>query len=207
MAFGERAALLALVADLQPDLALEVGTYHGGALRRIAEHAGEVHSFDIDPEHGVHAEALENAVFHLGDSAETLPRVLRDLADAGRHVDFALVDGLHTYDAVSRDARNLLDSDACRHTTIVFHDSANADVRRALEDLSLESHPKVAAVILDFVPGYLVQPDAAANAGEQWNGLGLVILDENPPRPAITNQPLRENVADVYRAFRERSVA
>jgi hypothetical protein len=207
MAFGERAALLALVADLQPGLALEVGTYHGGALRRIAEHASEVHSFDIDPEHGVHAEALPNATFHLGDSAETLPRVLAELAGAGRHVDFALVDGLHTYDAVLADARALLASDACRHTTIVFHDSANGAVRAALEDLDLPSHPKVAAAILDFVPGYLVRPDATASAGEQWNGLGLVILDENPPRPAITNQPERENVADVYRAFRERSAA
>ncbi len=205
MAFGERAALQALVADLEPDLALEVGTYHGGALRRIAEHAGEVHSFDVDPEHGRHAEALPNAVFHLGDSSETLPRALEEFARAGRHLDFALVDGLHTYEQVGRDAAALLASDACRHTTIVFHDSANPGVRAALEDLELPEHPKVAAAILDFVPGFLVRRDAAASAGEQWNGLAVVILDENPPRPAITNQPERENVADVYRFYRERA--
>ena len=129
MAFGERAALLALVSDLRPDLALEVGTYHGGAPRTIARWSG------------------------------------------------------------------------------VFHDTANGAVRGALEDLDLPQHPKVAAAILDHVPGYLVRADAHASAGEQWNGLGLVILDENPPRPVITNEPPRENVADVYRAFRERSAA
>lgn len=207
MAFGERAALVALLADLQPDLAIEVGTYHGGSLRPIAAHAGEVHTFDVDPDHARHADALPNATFHLGESAHTLPALLAEFERDGRHVDFALIDGAHTYDAVLRDAQALLDSGACRHTTIVFHDSANGDVRRALEELSLADHPKVAAAILDFVPGYLVREDAFANAGEQWNGLALVILDENPPRPAITNQPERESVADVYRAYRKAATA
>jgi hypothetical protein len=207
MAFGERAALLALLADLEPDLAIEIGTYHGGSLRRLAAHAREVHTFDVDPDHARHADELDNAHFHLGDSAETLPAVLARFEREGRHVDFALVDGAHTGEAVTRDARALLDSDACRHTTIVFHDSANGDVRAALEALDLPSHPKVAAAILDFVPGYLVREDAAANAGEQWNGLALVILDEHPPRPAITNQPERENVSAVYSAYRKATTA
>jgi hypothetical protein len=207
MAFGERAALVALLADLEPDLAVEVGTYHGGSLRRIAAHAREVHTLDVDPGHARHAEALPNATFHLGDSARTLPALLAAFEREGRHVDFALVDGAHTGEAVRRDCEALLASGACRHTTIVFHDSANGEVRGALEALDLPHHPKVAAAILDFVPGYLVRADAAANAGEQWNGLGLVVLDEHPPRPAIDNQPARENVADVYRAHRERAAA
>lgn len=180
MQLGERCALEGLLSQLRPRLAIEVGTWEGGSLRRIAAHATEVHAFDIDPRAQAHADALENVTLHLGNSAETVPAVLADFAASGREVDFALVDGLHTYDAVSVDASSLLDADACRQTTIIFHDAAHAEVRRALEDLRLPEHPKVAMSLLDFVPGYLVRdapllPDEIR--GRSFNGLGLVVLD------------------------------
>ena len=98
----------------------------------------------------------------------------------GEQVDFALVDGLHTYDAVQADARALLAAGACHTTTIVFHDTAHAGVRAGLEDLDLPAHPKVGLWLPDFVPGYRVKDDPALSEeirGHAFNGLGLLVLD------------------------------
>src|SRR5688572_15193961 len=95
MTWGERFALEGLVSQLSPALAIEIGTAQGGSLRRIAAHAGEVHSFDIYPKVTELGERLPNVVFHIGDSADLLPAMLTGLAAADRHVDFALVDGDH----------------------------------------------------------------------------------------------------------------
>jgi hypothetical protein len=178
MTWGERFALEGLLSQLRPALALETGTAQGGSLRRIAAHAGEVHSFDIDPKVAELGAELPNVTFHIGDSAEQLPGILAELADSGRHVDFALVDGDHTSEGVRRDAHALLDSDACRTTVIVFHDAANDAVRDGLDALDLADHPKVKACMLDFVPGYLCRPDHPQYPLATWNGLGLVVLGE-----------------------------
>ena len=175
---GERFALDGLLAQLRPRLAIEIGTFEGGSLRRIAAHAEHVHAFDLDPKVAELAGELDNVSFHIGDSAELLPRVLADLGREGRHVDFALVDGAHTREAVRADAAALLAADACRQTVIVFHDSAHADVRAGLEDLDLPEHPKVALALLDCIPGYLVQAHHDAElVGQAFNGLALVVLD------------------------------
>ena len=149
---GERFALDGLLAQLRPRLAIEVGTFEGGSLRRIAAHAEHVHAFDLDPKVAELAGEFDNVTFHIGDSAELLPQVLAELGREGRHVDFALVDGAHTREAVRGDGAALLGADACRQTVIVFHDSANAEVRAGLEDLELAEHPKVALALLDCVP-------------------------------------------------------
>jgi 2-polyprenyl-3-methyl-5-hydroxy-6-metoxy-1,4-benzoquinol methylase len=176
MKFGERCALEGLLSFLKPGLSIEVGTAQGGSLHRIAEHSREVHSFDLAPEVAELGERHPNVEFHIGDSATLLPELLGRLADSGRHVDFALVDGDHTAEGVERDARALLEADACRQTVIVFHDAANDDVRAGLDALGLADHPKVALALLDFVPGYVVEN--GPRRFEIWNGLALVVLDE-----------------------------
>jgi 2-polyprenyl-3-methyl-5-hydroxy-6-metoxy-1,4-benzoquinol methylase len=176
MKFGERCALEGLLSFLKPGLSIEVGTAQGGSLHRVAEHSREVHSFDVVPEVAELAERFPNVEFHIGDSATLLPEVLGGLADSGRHVDFVLVDGDHTAEGVERDARALLEADACRQTVIVFHDAANDEVRAGLDALGLAGHPKVALALPDFVPGYVVEN--GPRRFEIWNGLALVVLDE-----------------------------
>ena len=176
MRFGERCTLEGLLSFLRPGLSIEIGTAQGGSLHRIAEHSREVHSFDLVPEVAELAERMPNVDFHIGDSAILLPELLATLADGGRHVDFALVDGDHSAEGVQRDARALLDADACRRTVIVFHDAANEDVRAGIDALELANHPKVALALPDFVPGYVVAN--GPRRFEIWNGLALVILDE-----------------------------
>jgi hypothetical protein len=65
-------------------------------------------------------------------------------------------------------------------TTIVFHDTAHAEIRRGLDDLKLGEHPKVGLWLPDFVPGYHVRDDASLAEeirGRAFNGLGLLVLD------------------------------
>ena len=76
---GERFALEGLLAQLRPRLAIEVGTFEGGSLRRIATYAEHVHAFDVDPKVAELAGEFDNVTFHIGDSAELLPLVLADL--------------------------------------------------------------------------------------------------------------------------------
>lgn len=203
MTYGERFALEGLLTQVQPDLAIETGTAQGGSLRRIAAHAREVHAFDIVPEVAELGNEIANATVHIGDSATQLPRVLGEFAAAGRHVDFALVDGDHSYEGVRRDTLAIVDSDACRRTVIVFHDSANDVVRAGLESLDLAAHPKVALCMWDFVPGYLVVKDHPDYSHAAWNGLGLVVLDDDAERaasPVVMDD--RYSVAEVYQRAR-----
>jgi hypothetical protein len=144
---------------------------------------------------------VPNAEAHIGDSSETLPRVLKELADAGRHVDFALIDGDHSAEGVARDIRTVLASDACRRTVIVFHDTANDEVRAGLESVKLQEHPKVALCMLDAVPGYIVVEDHI-RSHEIWNGLGLVLLDDAHTGETVVDRD-HVDVSEVYRAYRE----
>jgi len=200
MHYGERFALEGLLATLRPRLSIEIGRAEGGSLRRIATHSGQVHSFDLVPESDELRRDVGNAVFHTGDSSLQVPETLAELAAAGEQVDFALVDGDHSAEGVARDARALLDSDACRTTTIVFHDAANDDVRAGLESVGFETHPKVGLAMLDFVPGFLVEKGVYAM--HIWNGLGLVVLDPDRTEPPIT-EPWRFDAAALQRRVRD----
>lgn len=172
MSFGERAAIEGVLSALRPRLAIEVGTAEGASLRRIAAHAQEVHSFDlIEP---TVPDLPSHVTLHTGDSHVLLPRVLDELAAAGRNVDFALVDGDHSADGVRQDMEALLGSPAVGQAVILAHDTANEHVRAGLDAVAYGAFPKVAHVDLDFVPGHLGRDRFP---GELWYGLGLVIVD------------------------------
>lgn len=172
MSLGERLAVEGLLSATRPGLAVEIGTAEGASARRIAMHAGEVHSFDLHqpprPE-----SFPEHVRFHTGDSHELLRPFLADLAKAGRTVDFALIDGDHSAAGVQRDLEDLLNSTALALSIILIHDSGNPEVRRGLDAVRYESWPSVAHVELDLVPGQLGQ---RAFPGEIWGGLGLVLV-------------------------------
>ena len=172
MTYGERAALEGLAASAQPSLAIEVGTAQGGSLDCIAAHAKEVHSFDLVPPGG---DLPPNVTVHTGNSRETLPRVLGELAEAGRTVDFALVDGDHTAAGVRADLGAVVDSPAVDRAIVVLHDTMNEEVRRGIRAVGLEDNPRVVFVDLDFVPGFLAR--TGPFKGQLWGGLGLVVVN------------------------------
>ena len=176
MSPGERAAVEGILGELRPALAIEIGSAEGAGLRRIASFAEEVHSFDLEPPS---LEPPANVVLHTGDSHELLPTFLAELAEAGRNVDFTLVDGDHSETGARADVEALLGSPATSRTVIVIHDTANEDVRRGLDAVRYRAFPKVAYVDLDFVPGRLCRFEGLRH--ELWYGLGLVIVDASRP--------------------------
>lgn len=183
MHYGERFALEGILRSLAPGLAIEIGRANGGSLRRIAAHSTEVHSFDLVDGPERLREELDNVVFHTGDSSVQVPEQLAEFSAAGRRVDFALVDGDHSADGVRRDAEALLAAECCSRTVIVFHDTSNEEVRAGLDAVGFERHPHAALVLLDFVPGFVVQ--SGVYEGAIWNGLGLVVLDAERDEPPV----------------------
>ena len=172
MSLGERAAVEGLLCQLEPSLAIEIGSMEGACLRRIAAHAEEVHSFDVSPPT---LEQPDNVTVHTGDSHELLPRFLASLSEQRRNVDFAIVDGDHTPAGVRQDIEDLLDSPALADTVILIHDTANEGVRRGVDAVRFAAWPKVSHVELDWIPGQLFAEPALRN--ELWYGLGLVVVD------------------------------
>lgn len=175
MAYGERAALEGVLSQMEPALAVEIGTAEGGSLSRLASHCAEVHSFDLAPP-SAESGALNNVIFHTGDSHELLPRTLAEFAAAKHSVDFVLVDGDHTTTGVRQDLVDLLASEAIGKSILLLHDTMNDGVRAGIESARLGDHPKVAYIDLDWVPGYLARDEPYKL--ELWGGLGLVVVDE-----------------------------
>ena len=182
MTYGERAALEGLASAARPRLAIEIGTAQGGSLDCIAAHAEEVHSFDLEPPRG---ELPANVTAHTGDSRTTLPRVLDELAAAGRTVDFALVDGDHSAAGVRADLDAVVRSPAVDFALVLLHDTMNDEVRRGIRAVGLESIPRVVYANLDLVPGFLAH--TGPFAGQLWGGLGLVVVDSG-------GEPWREGI-------------
>lgn len=174
MSFGERAAFEGVLAQLRPALAVEIGTAEGGSVERIAAYSAEVHSIDVTHE-AVTRPLPSHVRLHTGSSHDLLPPLLEAFVAEGRQVEFALVDGDHSYEGVREDVMSLLDSPALSRSVILVHDTMNAEIRAGLESLNLESYPKVVYYELDFVPGYMYQGGACH--GAVWGGLGLVLTD------------------------------
>jgi hypothetical protein len=185
MSLGERAAVEGVLTQLRPSLAIEIGSANGACLRRIATHADEAHSFDLQPPS---LEMPGNVTLHSGDSHALLPAFLAELAERERNVDFVMVDGDHTPEGVRQDIEDLLDSAAVARTVILIHDVANERVRRGVDAVRFAAWPKIAHVELDWIPGQLFAEPALHN--ELWYGIGLVIVDSS--RLAYMNGPVYE---------------
>jgi hypothetical protein len=165
MSPGEQASLAGVLAMVEPRIAVEVGTYTGGSLARIAAMSGRVHTFDLVSHVDSH---LPNVDYHLGDSAVTVPQVLGDLTKAGETVDFVLVDGDHSRAGAYRDACAVFDSAATKDAVILFHDIANEAVRGAVRDA-------IKGRDFRFVDlSFAVSAQAPPLLGECWGGIGLV---------------------------------
>ncbi len=173
MGLGERAAIVGFVLQLQPALAIEIGTAQGGSLKPIATHAHEVHSLDLNLE--VDEGMYSNVTFHRGDSHAVLPGLLNQFASAGRSVDFILIDGDHSRRGVRQDLQHVLESPAARSTVILLHDMMNPQCRRGVEDADLDSYAHVVYVDLDLVPNARRVPAFE----RRWGGLGLIVTDQS----------------------------
>ena len=179
---GERAALEGVLSQLGPSLALEVGTFQGGSLRRIAAHSREVHSFDMELPPG-HA-SYTNVHFHTGDSHVLLPQWLDALKHEGRRIDFALVDGDHTTAGVRADIKDILDS-GLLDGVMLFHDTMNSKCRKGVRQAGFGKRPDLQYLDLDFVPGHLGTYGSGFSA-QLWGGIGIAVISEAPTAPGFS---------------------
>ena len=194
MSFGERAALEGLLWQIKPRLAIEIGTYEGGSLRRIAAHSAHIDTFDLD-DLVLDKGELGNVSFHQGDSKVRLPPVLERYAARAVTVDFVLIDGDHSPEGVRADLMNVLASPACGQTVIVLHDTMNAGVRAGIESADVVAHPRVVYVELDFVAGYEF---AGGDFDHQrWGGLGLVLTGDRAA-DGYGDQPLQTRYVPAF---------
>jgi predicted O-methyltransferase YrrM len=197
MSPGEQASLAGVLAMVAPEVSVEIGTYTGGSLARIAAFSGHVHTFDLVSHVDSH---LPEVDYHLGDSAVTVPQVLAELEQAGTAVDFVLVDGDHSRQGAYRDACSVFDSPATSGAVILFHDIANEAVRGAVQDAIMGRDFRF--VDLSFA----VSAQAPPLLGECWGGLGLVVRGGDFwPHPdqvrANAGWPTTINPGLVWRAF------
>lgn len=197
MSFGERAALEGILAQLHPRLAIEIGTAEGGSLSRIADYSTEVHSIDLTHDE-LSVELPEYVALHAGPSERLLTGLLNEFAAAKRLVDFALVDGDHSFDGVANDLRVLLRSPATDRSVIVVHDSMNEEVRAGIESVGLDDYRKVIYYELDFVPGYMYRDGSVRHS--VWGGLGLIVCDEHRSQ-AYYHSPRQRRYYEPYAAI------
>jgi hypothetical protein len=175
MAPSEQVALLFLLEQLRPKVAIEIGTRFGGSLQVLAQFCDRVYSLDIDPEVPRRLDGkFPNVEYLIGPSDQLLPPLLERLQREGAELSFALVDGDHTTDGVRKDIDNLLKFRPGVPLYIVMHDSINQNCRAGLRQANWAACPYVHAVELDFVAG-TVNPSPAFR-DQMWGGLALGIL-------------------------------
>jgi Methyltransferase domain len=194
---GERAALEGVLAMVKPSLSIEIGCHRGASLQLISARSDAVHAFDLVRHEDLSHERFPNVHFHIGDSHELLPKVLRQLSAEKVNVDFVFVDGDHTAAGVRRDVEDLLSSTCVGMTTILLHDTLNWSVRAGLDEIDYAAFDKVRFVDLDFVTGKVMRE--GPSVGELWSGLGLIVTGwELGPE---SQWPQAYSAADAYTAL------
>jgi hypothetical protein len=202
MSPSEQAAMILLLQNLKPSVAIEIGTKLGGSLQVLARFSKKVYSLDIDPEVERRlAGKYPNVEFIIGPSTETLPPLLKRLEAEQANLGFVLVDGDHTTKGVKSDINNVLEFKPRHPLYVVMHDSFNPECRRGLLMAQWARNPHVRAVEIDFVTG-TVNPSPAFR-GQLWGGLALAIL---LPEPRATRFEVTARAQITYKRSYRRSM-
>ena len=177
MMAGEQIALTGLLARLRPKGAIEVGVYHGGSLSLTSQFAEHIIAIDIDPDVPNRFRVPSNVEVRIGDSVELIPKALESFRQAGRPINFVLIDADHSAAGVKRDIELILAYTPTEPMIILMHDSGNPETRRGIQSVSWADNPHVHKVELDFVPGQIQDSLVVDGRGEIWGGLALAYLD------------------------------
>jgi cephalosporin hydroxylase len=178
----EKFALIRSLQNLQPAVAIEVGTYQGGSLQVISRYASEVVSIDIDPTISEQLSGLfGNVRFFSGDSSHLLSQTLQSYAGSDKKVGFILIDGDHSTEGVRRDIKALLEWKPEADCVVLFHDAFNPACREGIRTAGWGKSPYVHSVELDYVPGiYHEHAYDTAQARSMWGGFARAILRSAP---------------------------
>jgi hypothetical protein len=179
MSVAERCILQVILSRHKPALSLEIGTYKGGSLQVVSEFSESVVSVDIDKSVKSRLGGkFPNVEFRIGDSGRVVPELVEDLNNAGRHVDFVLIDGDHSAEGVKHDIEAILGLSVQRRLVILMHDSFNPDCRRGMLEANWEGNSHVRFVELDFSVGnYHMPPVDTAQERSMWGGFACAVLE------------------------------
>ncbi len=175
MSDSERLAIMAFLHRIQPDCAIEIGTYRGGSLSLISQYSKTVFSIDIDDEIPKKFGYLKNVSFLTGPSKIILPALLAELDQHQMYPDFVLIDGDHSAEGIKQDIEIILSYKPKKPLFMVMHDSFNPECRRGMEASNWNNSSYVKWVDIDFIPGRLVEHGGGFD-GELWGGIGLAFL-------------------------------
>ena len=188
----ERMAFQHLLGNLQPSIALEVGTGDGGSLQAIMQYADEAISIDVNMDTQTNLQKLDgfNGVeFIAGDSARVLPELVQLINTNQLNVNFVYIDGDQSTAGAQSDFEAALKIVPKQTTCIVMHNSFLPQVRRALLNVNWQQSPHVHYVDIDYVQGAYVPMEYGAC--KLIGGLAVALLKPEPRTEAL----------DVYRSY------
>ncbi len=172
---GEQAAMVAMLAGLRPQLAIEIGSRYGGSMQVLSRYARRVISLDIDPTCRERlGPRFPNAEFITGDSSQTFRPLLEKLDREAAALGFILIDGDHSARGVKCDIECLLEYRPTCPLFVVMHDSFNPNVRSGIRSARWSENQFVHSVELDYLPGILAS--GGEENREMWGGFALAIL-------------------------------
>lgn len=185
MTNNEKIVLLHLLEEIKPDISIEIGSKEGGSLQLIAEYSKEIYSLDIDPKVKFLENKFPNVNFIIGDSKETLPKLLQKLSREGKSPGFILIDGEHSTEGVLGDINAILAITITKPLTIIMHDSFNPNCRKGMLSANYKNNKNIHFVDIDFLQGTYSVSEAVN--GEMWGGFGIIVLqpERNDQVPEI----------------------
>ncbi len=176
LSMHERVLLYGLVAGLQPERILEIGTFQGGSTLIMCAALDDLGSGSIvcvDPDPRVAPEHWEAVQHRATMVPEASPEALYRAADiAGGGFDLAFIDGDHTKAGVERDTEATLPT-LSDHAHLLFHDAHYFQIREALDEAVARHPAELSDAGLLSVDASPDMPDADGRDVD-WGGLRML---------------------------------
>jgi len=203
MSYAEKMAILFLLSRLKnKNTALEIGSYKGGFTRVLAQYFNRVYSCDLDHSSIVHPEQYNNVIWIEGDSRATVVPLIEQINKTEERVNLILIDGDHSYEAVSQDIKNVLEYQPLDDSIILIHDSWYSDCRDAINNADWNSNPYVEYVEKDFVAGDVC---GSQNGNYLVGGLALATFSPKKRHGFVKVEQSQDHMYSVIKQLLETS--